>query len=434
MKAVILAGGKGTRLASLAKHVPKPLLLVGEKPVLEHQIMLLKSYDVQEIWILVGHLGQRIKEYFKDGKQWSIKIRYVQEKEPRGTAGALKALEHIIQDDFLVLSGDVMLDFDIQRFITWHRSRQKSIASLVVHPSDHMLDSDLVDVDHAGKVTSLFLRPHQPGMAFRNLSIASAYIFSPDIFQYIPHGKKSDFEKDILPTLFTSGEMIFAYRTPEYIKDMGTPERLVRVRNDYASGRIKKLNLRNKRKAVFLDRDGVLNEEVDQLSRREDFRLFTWTAEAIKRINNADYLAIVVTNQPMVAKGFLSETELGEIHKQLETELASHGAKLDAIYYCPHHPEKGFAGEIPELKITCDCRKPNSGLIKRAVDDFNVDVQNSLLIGDSSVDAKTAERAHLPFVGVKTGYGCTDNTYTISHPFPIYNNLLEAVEDQLPLP
>lgn len=427
MKAVIAAGGMGSRLASLAKNMPKALIRIGNKPLIEHQIVLLKRCGIKDIWLLLGYRGDQIRKYFKDGRKWGINIHYHQEEQLLGRTGALKTIEKELKKDFLFLSGDIMMDFDIKRFIAWHKKRKDGIASIVVHPSDHAFDSDLVQVDKTSKITSLLLKPHKLGLNFQNLSIASVFIFSPGIFKYIPKDKKTDFEKDILPLILKAGESIYAYKTPEYIKDMGTPERLVGVRKDFASGKIKKLNFKNKRKAIFLDRDGVINREIDQLSAINGFKLYSFSAKAIKIINNSDYLAIVATNQPMIAKGFMSENDLSEIHKKMETELALKGAKIDAIYYCPHYPKKGFFGERPELKIECDCRKPKTGLIKEAISDFNLDPKKCFFIGDSSTDAKTAENAKIKFVGVKTGYGCQDNKYQIDKKFPLYKNILQAV-------
>lgn len=432
MKAVILAGGKGSRLTSLTEDkIPKSLIKIGDKSIIEHQVILLRKYGIKEIWILSGFLGDQIKEYLQNGKKWNVSIRYLQEGKPLGTAGALKPLENKIKEDFLVLSGDVMLDFNVRRFVNWHKKKKGSIASLIVHPNDHPFDSDLVEVDNTGKVISLLKRPHSSGLTFRNLSIASVFIFSPKIFQYITKKKKSDIEKDILSRILKSKEKIYTYNTPEYVKDIGTPKRLREVNRDYASGKIKKLNLGNKRKAIFLDRDGVINKEIDQLSKIKDFKIYNFSAKAIKKINKSDYLTIVITNQPMIAKGFMSESDLNEIHKKLETDLGLEGAKIDAIYYCPHHPEKGFVGEIPKLKIKCHCRKPDIGLIEKAVSDFNLDLSKSFLIGDSSVEAKTAENAKVNFIGVKTGYACQDNKYQINQKFRLYKNLLEVVEKEI---
>lgn len=242
-KAVILAGGKGSRLAPFIKNTPKALIKISGKPVIEHQIKLLREYGIKEIWILLGYLGEKIRKYLQDGKKWKVKIHYHQEEKLMGTAGALKILENKIKENFLVFSGDIMTDFDVKRFINYHRQK-KGIASIIVHPSDHPFDSDLVEVDNDGKITSLLIRPHPPGINFGNLSIASVFIFSPKIFKYIHNKIKTDIEKDTLPLILESKEKIYAYNSPEYFKDIGTPERLFKVREDYASGKIKRFNLK----------------------------------------------------------------------------------------------------------------------------------------------------------------------------------------------
>ncbi|MDO8743411.1 MAG: HAD-IIIA family hydrolase [Candidatus Azambacteria bacterium] len=427
MKTVIIAGGKGTRLAPLTKKIPKSLVKIGGKPLIEHQIILLKKYGIREIWILLGYLGDPIREYLQNGEKWHVNIHYLQEDRPLGTAGAVKTLENKIKGDFLVISGDVMLDFDVKRFIGWH----KGIASIVVHPNDHPIDSDLVETDKTGRILSLLKRPHPPGLIFHNLSIASAYIFSPKIFKYIQKNKKTDIEKDILPLILKSKEKMYAYNTPEYIKDMGTPDRLAKVREDYLAGKTKELNLENKRRAVFLDRDGVINQEVDQLSKKEQLKIYDFAVQAIKRINESDYLTVLITNQPMIAKGFMTEEDLNEIHKKLETELGLRGAKIDAIYHCPHHPEKGFSGEIPSLKIKCKCRKPEIGLFLKARKDFNIDLKKSYFIGDKTSDILTGSRAGGKTILVKTGYGGKDKLFSAKPDF-IAKNIFEAVKIIIP--
>lgn len=428
MKAVIAAGGMGTRLSSVSKNIPKALVKIGKKPIIEHQIILLKKHGIKEIHLLLGYLGDQIKDYLKNGKKWGVRLYYHQEETPLGRTGALARIEDKLKKDFLFLSGDIMMDFDVKRFINWHKQKKNNIASVIVHPSDHPFDSDLVKTDSENKITSLFMKPHAPGMNFQNLGIASVFIFSPNIFKYIPKNKKSDFEKDVLPLLLKSDKNIYAYKTPEYIKDMGTPERLKKVKKDYILGIIKKLNLKNKTKAIFLDRDGVINEYVNELAEENDFKLYNFVPGSIKKINNSEYLTIVITNQPMIAKGFITEKNLSKMHNKMETELGLQGAKINALYYCPHHPEKGFAGEVAELKIKCNCRKPKIGLIKQAVKDFNIDLKKSFFIGDSSTDAKTAKKAGIKFIGVKTGYGVKDGRYKINKKFPLVKNLKEAVE------
>lgn len=423
--AVILAGGKGTRLAEVTKNTPKALVEIGGVSVLEHQINFLRENGVKKVWILLGYFAKEIQDFIET-KEWDVAVRYKHEQEPLGTAGAIQQLAQELQEDFLILSGDIMVNFDLLRVWNWHKEKG-GIMSLAVHPNDHPFDSDLVEIDAEGKVLSLLRRPHEEGKTFRNLSIASVYIFSPKIFEYIPEGKKNDIEKDILPVLLEARENIYAYNTPEYIKDMGTPDRLEEVRKDYVSGRIKKMNLKNQRKAVFLDRDGVLNEEVDQLSKAEDLHVYEFAPEAVKNINSTDFMTIVVSNQPMVAKGFITEEQVEEIHKKLETELGMKGAKIDAIYYCPHHPEKGFKGERPELKIACECRKPESGLLLRAQKDFNLNLSKSYMVGDQTADILAGEKAGCKTILVQTGYKGKDGKYSV-RPDWTARNLAHAVK------
>lgn len=430
MHAVILAGGKGTRLGKLTIKNPKPLIKIGNKPLIEHQINLLAKNDIKNIWMLSGYLGDKIKNFAGDGSKWSVKIKHIIEQKSLGTAGSIKQLEGRLKKDFLVLSGDVMVNMDIKRLIKFHENKVRSIATIVVHSSDHPFDSDLVKVDENWRIISFLIRKDktQPkNIFFRNLTNTGVFIFSPKIFTYIKKDTFRDLEINILPKVLVKKEDIYAYNTPEYIKDMGTIERLDKVRRDYKNRRIAKLNLKNKQRAIFLDRDGTIN----QLGSATDvgpsrFHLYPFSAKAIKKINHSGFLAIVITNQPAIAKGFIAASEVELIHRKLDTELGKKEAIINGIYYCPHHPEIGFEGEIKSLKINCSCRKPKIGLIEKAVKNFNIDLTKSYLVGDSTTDAKCAKNANIRFIGVKTGYGLNDRRYNYSN-LKIVKNLLYAV-------
>ena len=186
---------------------------------------------------------------------------------------------------------------------------------------------------------------------------------------------------------------MYCYDSPEYVKDMGTPERYECVCCDYAAGLVRARNLRNKQRAIFLDRDGTINRYVGFLRDIEQFELLPGAAEAIRRINASGYLAIVVTNQPVIARGEVTREQLREIHDKMETLLGREGAYVDAIYYCPHHPHRGYPGEVAELKIDCDCRKPKPGLLLQAAEDYNIDLTKSWMIGDSQSDMQAGEAA-----------------------------------------
>ncbi len=184
-----------------------------------------------------------------------------------------------------------------------------------------------------------------------------------------------------------------AYDSPEYVKDMGTPERFYEVSEDIRACRVAAKNLAIKQKAVFLDRDGTLNKYVGFLRDIEELELMEGAAEAVKRINHSGFLAIVVTNQPVVARGEVTFDKLETIHQKLETLLGTEGAYLDAIYYCPHHPDKGYEGEVAELKIECSCRKPNPGMLLQAARDYHINLSESWMIGDSESDIAAGRNA-----------------------------------------
>lgn len=426
MKVVILAGGKGTRMGPFTQNVPKPMIHVANKPILEHQIELAKRYNLNEIIILSEYKGEVIKKYFGNGKKWGVNIRHHRESVPLGTAGAVRAIENWIDNDFFVFYGDVMMDIDLDSLLSAHLNR-KPIATLVVHPNDHPYDSDLVEINNDNKITAFHNKPHENGRFFRNLVNAALYVLSPKILRYIKKDIYSDFAKDVFTKVVASGESIYAYNTSEYIKDIGTVERLKEVYRDVISGKVVKLNKKNKRKAVFMDRDGVLNFEVDPLRTANELKILQGVSDAIRKINKSDYLSVVITNQPVIAKGFTAEEDLNDIHAKLETILGHEQAYLDKIYYCPHHPEKGFEGERQEYKIECNCRKPKIGMIQKAVNELNVEIEDSFLIGDTTTDIMTGINAGLKTILVRTGYAGDNGKFQCEPDF-YFENLKEAVD------
>lgn len=429
--AVILAGGKGTRMGKISQTVPKALLKIAGKPLLEHQLKLLKAYGFKQVLILINHLGDKIEAFCGDGLKFGLSIKCLKETRPMGTAGAVRLARRYLKKDFLVLYGDELVNLDLKRLVKFHERQKKFrknlIGTLTVHPNNHPFDSDLVEVGEEGIVEKFLSRPHNPKLLFRNLINTPVFILDPKIFNYIPKAKFSNFGPHVFPQVLKAKKALAAYQTSEYIKDVGTPKRLKEAIKDFKSGMFFAQNLNHRRPAIFLDRDGVINKEVGDLRRLKDFVLLPGAAKAIKLINQSGFYAIVVTNQPVVAKGFCSLDELSEIHKKMETLLGRKGAWLDGIYFCPHHPDKGFTGENKKYKIVCECRKPALGLLKEVVKDFNIDLPNSWMVGDSSRDAKTAENAKIKFVGVKTGHAMKDGIFKLKPGFPVVKNLLQAI-------
>jgi D,D-heptose 1,7-bisphosphate phosphatase len=403
MQAVILAGGKGTRLAkALGLDIPKPMAPVSGIPLLERTVLLLKEQGITDILVLVYHRADVVRDHFGDGSKLGVRIRCIEETAPRGTAGALvDALPHL-EEQFLVLYGDTLVDLDFRRMLDFHAANSADL-TLFAHPNDHPHDSDLVEVDRAWRVTTVHPYPHPEGSEYRNLVNAALYVMRREALAGQWSGGVIDIAKYAIPRWLEEGKPIFAYRGDGYIKDMGTPERLAKVERDLQNGTVGRKSGRTPRTAVFLDRDGTLNIEKGHLSCPDDLELFPGVGPAIRSLNRAGIPAIVITNQPVIARGEASFEDVDAIHRRLESLLARDGAFLDGIYYCPHHPDKGFEGERPELKIKCGCRKPASGLIDQACELFRIDRAKSWFVGDSGRDLDCAKNAGLQPVLVLTG-------------------------------
>jgi len=427
MQLVILAGGKGTRMGDLARDVPKSMVPIAGKPILEHQVEIARRHGLRDIILLTGHLAEVIEQHFGDGSRFGVNIRYSRETTPLGTAGAMKAIEPLLTDDFVVFYGDTIFDLDLDALIAHHRAT-KATATLVVHPNDHPYDSDLVEADSTGRITAFHHKPHPPGSLRRNLVSAALYVMSPRVLEHVTAGVMADFGRDIFPAMVAQNETLVAYNTPEFLKDVGTPRRHGEVDRDLITGRVARLNRRNKRPAIFIDRDGVLNvERLDHVRRPEELVMLPGSGEAVAAINRSDYLAVVITNQPMIAQGFASEAELDRVHAGLEAELAKHHAFVDRIYYCPHHPEAGHPGERADLKIVCECRKPGIGMITKAAAEMNIDLSRSYFVGDRTVDLETGRRAGVNTILVRTGRSGGDRKFACP-PHCTHDDLKQAAD------
>lgn len=441
MKAVFMAGGRGTRISSVASDIPKPMIKIQGKPILEHEIECLRDQGYRDIIITVSYLGDIIVDYFGDGsgispatgKPFGVNIKYYFEEQPFGNAGALLKLREELDDDFLLLNADVLFDVDIDRMVEAHQNSGAEV-TILTHPNSHPYDSGLIVSDKDNRVLKWLTKEDARPEYYKNRVNAGVHILSPNVLDALSvtadevgtmceNAKiiKVDLDRDILRPLAGTGKLC-CYDSTEYVRDMGTPERYRAVCDDFASGIVTGRNLRNPQKAIFLDRDGTINKYVGFLRNIDEFELLDDVSEAIALINRSAYLSIVVTNQPVIARGEVTEDGLEEIHQKMETLLGKDGAYIDDLYYCPHHPHKGYEGEIEALKIDCDCRKPKPGMFLRAAKDHHIDLSNSWMIGDSENDILAGKAA-----GCKTAYiGKEDHGQDISG-----DSLLEIVKKVL---
>lgn len=412
-----MAGGKGSRISELFPDIPKPLIPIEGVPVLERELLLLREQGFTDIIITLSHMSEQIIDYFGNGTNLGIKIEYYVEKIPLGNAGALFKLEDKLGDEpFLLLNADTVFDVDFKRMVEYHRANN-ALVTLFTHPNSHPYDSGLIISDDEKHVEAWLTKEEKKAHWYSNRVNAGLHVIDPQILYssgivpglvgtinpYTNKEIKVDLDRQLLRPLVGSKRM-FCYDSPEYVKDMGTPERYQQVCEDHKSGIITSRNLKRKQKAIFLDRDGTINNYVGFLRNVNDFELIPGVAKAIKHINCSGYLCIVVTNQPVIARGEISWEKLSEIHKKMETKLGIEGAYLDKIYYCPHHPHRGYVGEISELKINCSCRKPKPGMLLEAAKEFNIDLSKSFMIGDSESDIQAGIAAGCQSILIN-GYG-----------------------------
>jgi histidinol-phosphate phosphatase family protein len=213
------------------------------------------------------------------------------------------------------------------------------------------------------------------------------------------YADQKDFGSNVLPAAAKADDL-FAFVSSHYLKDTGTPARLEAAQGDIERGSFAKRGDLNPRAALFLDRDGVINPSQPEFHRAEGYELLPGVAEAIAEANRAGIPTIVITNQPAIAKGFMTFDEHQRIRAAMDRLLGAHGAFVDDYLFCPHHPETGFDGEIPELKTVCDCRKPNPGLLREAAQRHALDLTRSVMVGDTDRDRGAAQAAGTHFVHV----------------------------------
>lgn len=424
MKTVIMAGGRGTRISTLFPDIPKPLIPIDGIPVLEREICSLRDQGFTDLILTISHMGEKIMDYFDDGSRFGVVIQYYNEVTPLGNAGALFKLRNQLIEDFLLLNADAIFDVDFNRMVNFHRYHG-GLVTLFTHPNSHPFDSGLLITDENMSVKQWLAKEDERPTYYKNRVNAGLHIISPAVLDMAEINAreigtvdeasgnvvKVDLDRQLLKPLAGTGKM-FCYDSPEYVKDMGTPERYYSVVSDFKAGIVQGKNLRKKQKAIFLDRDGTINKYVGFLRDINQFELIEGVAEAIKLINASGYLCIVVTNQPVIARGEVTVSQLDEIHNKMETLLGLAGAYIDGLYYCPHHPHKGFEGEIRELKIDCECRKPKPGMLLKAAEDFNIDLNKSWMVGDGKNDIKAGVNA-----GCKTcliGEGKFEQDLTVS--------------------
>lgn len=423
MRAAIVAVGKGSRTGNFAMGLPKSLLPFGGRPLLAHQIDWLVAEGINEVTLLLGDGAEATERWVAKSLPAGCRAEIHIEKKRLGTGGCLRAIAKQAES-WLVVLGDLMVGMDLRKMARFH-SEHRGLGTLLVHPNDHPHDSDLVEMDGAHRIFRIHRKPHPPGLAIANRVAAGIFLLQSELLERIPEGSEVDLIHDLLFSALDEGAPLHGYSTPEYIKDIGTPGRYREVALDWECGRVAALHSRNRRRTAFLDRDGTINRHVGFITKPAQIDLLPTAARAIRRLNQQKILVVVVTNQSVISRGMCDEDGLKAIHGRLEMLLGEQGAYLDALFYCPHHPDSGYAGERPALKMNCGCRKPGTGMVERALRDLPIDLSVSAVFGDSSRDTELARQ--LGIRGFLIGEGETPADPAI----PLFPDLASAVDTWL---
>lgn len=394
-QAVILCGGKGERLGNLVRDVPKPMVRVGGSPLLDQIIVRLGDAGIRRFTLVAGYLGDVIRRHYRNRKDIEVLI----EPEPMGTAGALRWCARqrvrVVDPDFLVAYGDVFIDFDVRRLIEAHDC--KRLGTLLVRASDHPWDSDLVVADDDGRVLE-FVTRREPGRLYRNVANAAMYALTHWVFDHIPEEGPADLDGDVFPVALALGEEMRVHFLEEggFVKDMGTPERLAEVEQYIAEEALAVVAHSRPKplETVFLDRDGVLTVDgTGVVDRPEKLKLLPGAAEALATFRRLGLRCVVVTNQPIVAKGLCTPEMLGVVHGRLRAMAAASGGKIERVYSCPHHPETHHGEGVLALRRACRCRKPAPGMIFQARRELGLDLAACAMVGDRECDVRAGKAA-----------------------------------------
>ena len=371
-QALILAGGLGKRLGEKSKDCPKPMQLINQEPFLNNLIWNLKRYDIKDIILSIGYLPERFKEYYGTGHNFEVKIRFVQEDKPAGTAGAIKLCESFLDDYFLLINGDTLFDINFHDLaVTFNNGKIGHLALNFVNDT-----SRYGEVKLSGKEIIEFKEKSQNNSGYINSGVA---IFNKSLINFISD-QDSSLEKDVYPKMIDK-KLLSAKKYKSFFLDIGIPVTLSEAQSLIPKWRSKS--------ALLLDRDGVINIDYGYVHSMNNFKWISGSRETIKMANDLGILVIVITNQAGIARGLYSEKQFKLFSKEINNELKSFGAHIDATYFCPHHPTEG----INKYKINCKCRKPKNGLIKKAIHDWKLQKRKCFLIGDKKSDIIAAKRS-----------------------------------------
>lgn len=370
---VFLVGGLGSRLRELTGGTAKPVLEVGGRPFLDYLLDEASRHGVKRALLLCGYRAGDLVSAYQGRTIRGMAVDTVIESAPAGTAGALALSADRLDEWFFLVNGDSLFDFN------W--------LGLYPQPADaavgwvRMALAEGVVGERYGRIAleGRKVRDFFPSSPLDRPINAGVYLMRKTVLSRIGPLPCS-LERDVLPALAREGLVEGSVAEGPFI-DIGTPEDFERAQ------RLVPLIMR--RPAVFLDRDGVLNEDTGYVHRADQVRWIDGAFEAVRWLNDSGYLVFVVTNQAGIARGLYEEEHVDSLHAWMSRELRNHGAHIDCVEYCPYHPE----GTVERYKRFSDLRKPGPGMIRKLLAEWPVDVSQSFLVGDRETDLEAAAAA-----------------------------------------
>jgi histidinol-phosphate phosphatase family protein len=382
-QAVILAGGLGTRLRPITDTIPKPMIMFHGKPFLEYLIEMLIEKGFKKVVLLLGYLPEKIVDYFKDGEKWGIEIKYSITDVEDDTGLRLKKAKDFFDPIFVLLYCDNYWPMYFENMWQTFLSVDVSALVTVYMNKDNYTKSNL-RIDNAGYIELYDKSRQAPNL--RGVDIGF-FILKKEVIDLIPEGN-INFERTVMPQLIEERKII-TYPTEHRYYSVGSHERL----------KLTDIFLARK-PTIILDRDGVINTKApkaEYITKWSDWKCLHGSKEAICLLKKAGYQIIVVSNQAGIARGYMTELDLSNIHQKMLAELTEAGGGIDKIYYCPH-----------DWNENCECRKPKPGMLFQAQHDFHLDLSRIYFVGDDERDEIAGKTAGMKTVLVNSDHSLLD--------------------------
>ncbi len=374
---VILAGGRGTRLGSLTKNMPKPLLKINQREFIDYIIYYISSYNFKKIYLVCSYKHKEFFLRYHKKKIFDCLIICLQEDKPRGTGGALYTIKKRIKSNFFLFNGDSLFLVDLNKFYNFAKKNDQNLISIALASNKNYLSNT--------KLSNIKLKKNKIIFSKNKSSIMNGgiYYIKKKFINLISKNELS-LENDIIPKL-VSKNLVNGKYFKNYFIDIGLKKNLQLAK--------KNLNKIKLHKCAFLDRDGVINYDYGYVCSRKRLKIMPGVLKTIKLLNKKKYLVTVVTNQSGVGRGYFTEKNVNNLHKFIKVELLKKGSIIDDFIYCPHHPK----AKITKYKKKCSCRKPNIGMIKQIAKKWQVNIEKSFMIGDKETDMRCAIKSNLKF-------------------------------------